>query len=206
MAVEVFATIGGDGDADRAGHFAIGVGFDDREVVMFDALAPEQADGFLELFGFDADVAALFGEIAGQMTRRPSTVSLLSLASVRGPSSFSSKAPAKALISRPFRARAASAMRSAASREAMGEGDMMGSWQRLQRKIGTAKPSADTRPKKLGSMQRRSGRTGNRPDGQNDQAGLMQPDGQTSTHNGNRCGRRIPYRWRRRSCRRSCRN
>ena len=66
MTIERFAAIGGEGDAQRAGHVAIGVGVNRWKVVVLDALAPEQADGFLERFAFDADMAALFGEVAGQ--------------------------------------------------------------------------------------------------------------------------------------------
>src|SRR6185369_7878870 len=65
VAVEVLAAISGDRDPDRAGHFAVGIGVDRGKVAVLEALAPQQADGFLQGFGIDADVTALFGEVAG---------------------------------------------------------------------------------------------------------------------------------------------
>jgi hypothetical protein len=169
VAVQVLAAVGGDGDAHRAGHVAIGVGLDHREVGVLDALAPQQADRVLEGLG-STDVAALLGKVAGQDGAQ--ILDGESLASVSGGSSFSSRAPTRALTSRPSRARAAtSAMRRAASRDAIGEADMMGSGSRT---VFSGAPGIRERPALVqGSC------FGARASGRADAAGR-----QTSTHRG----------------------
>jgi hypothetical protein len=165
VAVQVLAAVGGDGDAHRAGHVAIGVGLDHREVGVLDALAPQQADRVLEGLG-STDVAALLGKVAGQDGAQ--ILDGESLASVSGGSSFSSRAPTRALTSRPSRARAATSA--------------MGGFAGGNRRFGhdgLQKRSSVERRASANPALYQGSALGRVP-----QAGLMQPDGQTSTHRG----------------------